>query len=287
MEAVMDEKDDNGTLRPVLLWINLTESEHEPILPFSAEDYCHIHLTRDAEQVGAMVDAVTPNVLCFEYDYPADAGLTALTQTKHDYPKIPILMLTGYHSEALAVWALRTRVWDYIVKPFSVDDILRSAVSLSRACRQHDRRAAREVISPVPDTVPLDSPNIHQKAVLKAQSYIVENLHEEIRLKDVAAYCGMSATHFSRVFTQTSATNFSEFVRRTRVRRAVEMLADPRATMKAICYEVGFNDESYFSRIFRRYIGTTPSMYQKAILNNAHRLPEVHARLEPNLLDIQ
>lgn len=283
----MDEKGDNGISRPVLLWVNLTESEHEPVLPFGAEDYCYIHLTRDAKRIGAMVDAVTPNVLCFEYDYPTDAGLTALTQTKRDYPKIPILMLTVYHSEALALWALRTRVWDYIVKPFSADDILRSAISLFRVCREQDRRAAREVISPVPHTVALDTPNIHQKAVLKAQSYIVENLHEEIRLKDVAAYCGMSANHFSRVFTQTSATNFNEFVRRTRVRRAVEMLADPRATMKAICYEVGFNDESYFSRIFRRYIGMTPSMYQKAIVNNAHRLLQVHAQLDPNTLNLQ
>lgn len=283
----MDSKWSSMTLRPVLLWINLTESEHHFVLPRGTEENCCIHLIRNTEHIDAMIESVAPNIMCFEYDYPTDAGLSALAQTKRDYPKIPILMLTVYHSEALAIWALRTRVWDYIVKPFSADDILRSAISLFRACHGKDRRAAREVISPTPEPVPLDTPNTHQKAVLKAQSYIVENLHEEIRLRDVAAHCGMTATHFSRVFTQTAATNFNEFVRRTRVRRAIEMLADPRATMKAICYEVGFNDESYFSRTFRRYVGMTPSMYRKTIFNNAHRLSDVHMQWKTSSLDLR
>lgn len=283
----MDGERGNVSSGPVLLWVNLTESEHEPVLPCGAEDHCCIHLTRNVGEISAMVDSVAPHVLCFEYDYPTDDGLGALTRTKRSYPKIPILMLTVYHSEALAVWALRTRVWDYLVKPFSADDIMRSAVSLFKVCREQDRRAAREVISPIPDSVSLDTLNTHQKAVLKAQSYIVENLHEEIRLRDVAAHCGMSATHFSRVFTRTSATNFNEFVRQTRIRRAVEMLANPRATMKAICYEVGFNDESYFSRTFRRYVGMTPSTYQKTILNNTHRLFQSPTIWERNALDLQ
>lgn len=283
----MNGKRSNVTSHPVLLWVSLTESDHDPALPYSTENHCRIHLIRDAKHIDATVDSVAPSVLCFEYDYPTDDGLCALTRTRQKYPKIPVLMLTVYHSEALAVWALRTRVWDYIVKPFSAEDILRAAVSLFRVCREKDRRAAREVISPVADAVALDTPNTHQKAVIKAQSYIVENLNEEIRLRDVAAHCGMSATHFSRIFTQTSATNFNEFVRRTRIRRAVEMLADPCATMKAICYEVGFNDESYFSRTFRRYVGMTPSMYQKTILNNTHRLSYVDAYLERNSLGLQ
>lgn len=286
-EKIVDGERRNVNSGPVLLWIDLTELEHDPVLPCGAEEHCCIHLIRDIEHIGNMVESIAPNLLCFEYDYPTDIGLTALTQTKREYPKLPILMLTVYHSEALAVWALRTRVWDYLVKPFSATDLLRSAISLFSVCRENDRRAARKIISPIPDTVPLDTPNTHQKAVLKAQSYIVKNLHEVIRLRDVAAHCGMSATHFSRVFTQTSATNFNEFVRRTRVRKAVEMLADPGTTMKAICYGVGFNDESYFSRTFRRYVGMTPSMYQKTIFDNAHGLSHVQTQLKRNSPDLQ
>jgi AraC-like DNA-binding protein len=195
-------------------------------------------------------------------------------------------MLTVYHSEALAVWALRARVWDYFVKPFAAEDILRSAISLFRLRHKQERSAARKVISPMQDVLPLDNPNSRQKTVLKAQAYILEHLNG-VRLKDVADYCGMSPNHFSRVFTQTSKTNFKEFLRRTRIRKAVEMLSDPSVTVQTVCYAVGFNDLSYFGRTFRRYVGMAPSSYRSTVLNSTHPVSQLYAQFAMDRLDLQ
>lgn len=45
-----------------------------------------------------------------------------MQRVKSEHPGLPMLMLTEYHSEAVAIWALRARVWDYIVKPVSVEE---------------------------------------------------------------------------------------------------------------------------------------------------------------------
>lgn len=70
--------------------------------------------------VDAVAEAVLqtdPHLICFDYDYPNGKRLKVLQEIKHRFPSIPILMLTVQHSEELAVWAFRTGVRDFIVKP--------------------------------------------------------------------------------------------------------------------------------------------------------------------------
>jgi AraC-like DNA-binding protein len=263
--------------RPVMLWVDLTGSKREPELPRDAEEHWSVHVIHDPAQIGAAVERLTPNVLCFEFDYPNDAGLAALTRTKADYPRIPILMITVYHSEALAVWALRARVWDYMVRPFSAEDMLRSAEALARVGREQeqDRRLRpRQVILPMHDFAYMHNLKGAEKTILKAQSYILQNLSESLQLSDVAQHCYVSRTHLSRIFREAGGTTFKEFVLQTRIRRAVELLTDTDQTITGICYDVGFRDVSHFGRVFRRYVGMSPSVYRQVLLSNKRAAPE-------------
>jgi YesN/AraC family two-component response regulator len=255
--------------RPVLLWVDLTGSEHDSMLACDVEDHCSIHRLRDSQRIAAMVDLVAPNVLCFDYDYPTEAGLAALTRTKRDFPYIPVLMLTKFHSEALAVWALRARVWDYIVKPFSARDILRSAISLFEASREQcTTPKRREVILPRHDAADMRRLKRGEQIILKAQSYIMESLGDNIWLRDVAKHCHVSPSHLSRVFRDVSGATFKEFVLQTRVRRAVEMFADSDIAVTNVSHAVGFRDISHFGRVFRRFVGMSPSQYRAMLFKN-------------------
>jgi YesN/AraC family two-component response regulator len=257
--------------RPVLLWVDLTGSEHDSMLACDVEDHCSIHRLRDSQRIAAMVDLVAPNVLCFDYDYPTEAGLAALTRTKRDFPRIPILMLTVYHSEALALWALRARVWDYIVKPFSMDNLLHSAVSLFRVCREQDRDSgSRRIILPLHDFNDWRKMTVSEKTILRAQTYVYEHMSENICLRDVANFCCVSHTHLSRAFKHVGGTTFTQFMLQTRIKRATELLADPVLSVTNVCYEVGFRDCSHFGRVFRRFVGLSPSQYRKMLPENEH-----------------
>jgi YesN/AraC family two-component response regulator len=252
-----------------MLWVDLTQSEREPALPYGIEECCTVEIVRDPAQLRPMIDLRAPKLLCFEFDYPSDAGLAVLTQTKRDYPAIPILMITVYHSEALILWALRARVWDYYVKPYSAEDLLRSALSLFRVSQQHDRSSGgREVILPLHDFAYMRNLKGNEKIILKAQSYILKNLAEPIQLKHVAEYCCVSRTYLSRLFKQVSGTTFKEFVLATRIRRAIELLGNLDAAVTNICYDVGFRDVSHFGRVFRRYVGMSPTAYRRQVFNN-------------------
>jgi AraC-like DNA-binding protein len=71
----------------------------------------------------------------------------------------------------------------------------------------------------------------------------------------------MSSFHFSHEFAETYSLTFQEFVLRFRIFEACRELQHPNIPVTNVAYSVGFNDPSYFARVFRRFIELSPSEY--------------------------
>jgi AraC-like DNA-binding protein len=77
----------------------------------------------------------------------------------------------------------------------------------------------------------------------------------------------MSATHFSRAFKQSHGVTFQEFLLRYRVQQARQKLQSQTVSIADVAYAVGFSDPSYFTRVFKRFLGVAPSDYSADIDN--------------------
>ncbi len=176
-------------------------------------------------------------------------------------------MLTEYHSEALAVWAFRSRIWDYLVKPIPEQALFHSISELFTVNSSQARRAPREVIARGFNTYledHLSGPSGIHQAVIKAKMYVEMHLGDRITEAAVADLCGMSCSYFSRTFRKSCEITFTEFVLRARIQKAARLLRDPQISITRVCYDVGCQDLSCFARVFRRYIGNTPCSYRAA-----------------------
>jgi YesN/AraC family two-component response regulator len=208
----------------------------------------------------------SPWIVCFDYDFPDLKTLHALQKTKVRFPSLPIIMLTRYHSESLAIWALRSRVWDYFLKPVAVDDLVGRFETLSPIQDGRGIARQRQNIMPLP-RVPLEmqfkgqtTPSTRSFA---AVAFIESHYHEPIRLIDAAGVCSLRPHEFSRVFKQEQGQTFREFIARYRIKKAQEMLKHPSATITDVALATGFNDLSFFGQLFRRYMGMTPSRFRR------------------------
>lgn len=111
----------------------------------------------------------------------------------------------------------------------------------------------------------------HRHARLDAiKSDIVANLGRcDLCLDDIARRHGISAQYIRTLF-RNEGTTFTAFVRTERLKRAYRMLTDSRyatASISTIAFECGFDDLSYFNRLFRRHYGMTPSEVKAAKLH--------------------
>jgi len=259
--------------RPVILLINLNQDEAESEVNRLLGRHCQISCLSDVIAIPDNVQMNAPQAICFEYDYPDIPQLTALQETKLSYPSIPIVMVTKQHSEDLAVWAFRSRVWDYYTKPLPVAEVMssfRSIQALPR--RQHvspREFQIRQCSLPVDTRFQPTSQARDARVVNIAIRCVEQNLHKKISQSEIAEKCCTSSSQFSRIFKQAHGTTFQEYVLRCRIRKALGLLRHPSASITDVCYTVGFNDQSHFTRIFRRYIGVSPSAFRKS-LKTAH-----------------
>ena len=265
--------------RPIIIWVDFTQSQHVSALVLSIGDYCDVYRVSNAEDIDSTINSVKPNVACFEFDYPKSEELVIMSQTKRDYPQIPLIMLTEYHSEALAIWAFRARVWDYMVKPLSIDDLLLPVNVLFTVGER--KETPRQVILRKHE-VSAENSTVQtsiEKAIFKAQSYVESHISDKLSASNVARNCAMSPSHFSRAFKQVCGMTFSKFVLKTRLRTAMKLLLKSQSSVTTVSYEAGFHDPSYFTRTFRRHVGITPTVFQDRYRNEASEISSLMAEL--------
>ena len=102
--------------------------------------------------------------------------------------------------------------------------------------------------------------------VTRALDYITRNYMKPIRLKDIAREVGLSPYRLAHVVKEHSGKTLLQMIIHSRVQNAIQLLGNTDKSCTEIAYEVGFNDQSYFIRHFKRLTGVTPARYRRTRL---------------------
>lgn len=76
---------------------------------------------------------------------------------------------------------------------------------------------------------------------------------------------GLSSSYLCRVFKEETGVNINTYINNLRMAKAVRLLEDKNYYIKEVAISVGFDDQLYFSRLFKKYYGVTPSQYRAAV----------------------
>lgn len=99
------------------------------------------------------------------------------------------------------------------------------------------------------------------KLVEKVKKYINENYSEDITLNSMAEYVSLSPYYLSRIFNKIEGINFKDYIIKVRMENSKKMLREANLSIKEIANKVGYIDQNYFSKAFKRYTGRTPKEY--------------------------
>ena len=80
----------------------------------------------------------------------------------------------------------------------------------------------------------------------------------------MAGYLGYSDVYFCKMFKQNIGKSFIVYLNELRIEKAKKLLSRPEINIKDISAEAGFRDANYFTRVFKRMVGMTPSEYRNA-----------------------
>jgi AraC-like DNA-binding protein/ligand-binding sensor protein len=102
----------------------------------------------------------------------------------------------------------------------------------------------------------------HAAALRKAERFIWENYSRKISLQEIASASGLSAPYFSTIFKEEMGENLSGYLNRLRVEKASHLLTETDLSLSDIAGSCGFEDQSWFSKIFKNYTGQSPGRYR-------------------------
>jgi AraC-like DNA-binding protein/ligand-binding sensor protein len=103
----------------------------------------------------------------------------------------------------------------------------------------------------------------HSSALRKAERFIWENYTRKVSLQEIAEASGLSAPYFSTVFKDEMGENLSNYLNRLRVEKAIVMLSETNQAVSEIAQACGFDDQSWFSKIFKSFTGMSPGKYRE------------------------
>jgi two-component system response regulator YesN len=100
------------------------------------------------------------------------------------------------------------------------------------------------------------------RVIDRAKTWIKERYHQELSMEQAADYVNLNPFYFSKLFKKHVGETFIDYLTRLRINKAKDLISREELSLKEVCYEVGYNDPNYFSRVFKKVTGISPSEYR-------------------------
>jgi AraC-like DNA-binding protein len=140
--------------------------------------------------------------------------------------------------------------------------------------RQHDAmvtllRIFALHLSSVSNQVLVRQQNAEPPMITRAKEFISKNQGEALSLGQVAKAVNTSTFYFCKMFKKATGLNFTDYVSRTRIEKAKNLLLNPNLRVSEIAFEVGFQSLTHFNRVFKKIVGESPTEYRGEVASAA------------------
>lgn len=103
----------------------------------------------------------------------------------------------------------------------------------------------------------------HVDVIYKAINYIKQNYMKKISLEEVASHVYLSPSYFSKIFKDDVKLNFNTYLNYVRIEMSKKLLLDDTIPLVDVSSLVGYEDQSYFSKVFKKITGVSPGKYRE------------------------
>ncbi len=176
------------------------------------------------------------------------SGLELIGCIRTQYPAVQVVVLSAYDHFEYVREAFLMGVKDYLLKP--IDRIELGTVLAERACHGRSNPGGA------------DETGMQARVIEKVKRIIDERIDKNISLATLAEAVNMNPQYLSSLFKDETGENLFSYVTRMRIEKAQELLCHTSLKINEIAAIAGYSDYKYFSYVFKRVTGLTPSEYR-------------------------
>ncbi len=211
------------------------------------------------------IEKYRPDIVITDITMPYKSGLEMIEETrlKYDYSAI---ILTGYNEFEYAKKAINYGVSQYILKPVNHKEL---EEAILKSIKQIEMKKTYEIINK-------NNKNIIEKEILPSTSnlsfytksiieIIEESYRTKLQMQDCVERLKVSATLLNNKFKNEVGLTFNDYLNRYRIQVSIKLLKENKMPIYKIAEETGFRDYKYFSKVFNKYVGCSPSEYMNIV----------------------
>jgi two-component system response regulator YesN len=214
--------------------------------------YCHIIVEKNKQKACEFFFRNKVDLVLLNHTFD-DPCLDLLRVLSFVAPSMPVIIMTAWGSEELAVTVFRNGASDYLKKPLDIAE-LRHRI---KAVLDKKNGLYRNLFSPSTD------------GINKAIQYINVNYCLPLKLTCVAREAGMSVSCLERAFKKKLGVTFSMYLNKVRIARAIQMLEQGIGfSIGEIAFSCGFTNQYHFTRLFKKMVQYCPRDFKKAVIEN-------------------
>lgn len=234
-----------------LLLNNLVEK-----IPCSDSEFEVIGTAQTGRQALELVKKKRPDLIMTDIKMPVMDGMALLTEIHNLFPLTKMVIISGFSDFEYARQAIALKVTDYLLKPVMKEDLTKVLQKVKNEIQITGSH--REDVYP--------SGTSHETPAQIAsflKDYLVENYAQDVNLNLIADRLNYSSSHLSRIFSQIYGCTPNKYLMNLRISHAQSLLLhNPELSIREIGEMVGYHDQGYFSRIFKKQVGKGPFDYR-------------------------
>lgn len=246
------------------------------------KDRCEIYQAENGREALEIYEREHIQIAIFDIEMPGINGIEAAQRIRETDKYCCIIFLTAFDEFAYARKAITVRALDYLLKPYDEQELMlvvEEAMRVAELCEAMKKRKRAEENAAVPEekneepaaevtvSEPKDPENLRMSKVIEIITcYIQENYMYDISMQDLARHMNYSEAYFCKLFKQCFSRNFTSYLTEYRMEEAKRLLKESTVNVKEIGKAVGYPDSNYFTKVFRRITGKSPTEYRTEYL---------------------
>lgn len=260
----------------ILLIVNDIVIEAKTMASDIPWDTCGIDRVFTAFSAGearAVIQSNPVDILLCDIEMPDESGLSLIHWIRENQYDIDCILLTCHADFAYAKEGISLGCQDYVSLPAKYEDIL---ASVQKVCLRHQKHQEdlrlqsygknwlanqMETLAENEEQAPHRTPaEISESCV----QYILDHISDcDLSAADVAGSVYLNPIYLNRIFKKEKGCSISQWIVKERMELASTLLLTTDRPAIEIAYQTGYNNYPYFSTVFKKYFGTTPSQYVK------------------------
>ena len=204
-----------------------------------------------------------PDIIITDVMMPKMDGYQFSKEIRNDEKTshIPIIMLTAKAGLDDKIEGLETGIDAYLTKPFSSKELKVRIKNLIIQRKELRRRFSQATVIKPSEVTKTSVDQVFLEKTIKIIEAHFED--EQFGVESLSTEVAMSVSQLNRKLNALIDQPAGQFIRSLRLQRAADLLKQNAGSIAEICYMVGFNDQAYFSRAFKKQFGKSPSEYKK------------------------